>query len=148
MLWHSLAVAFLLLGVSTGVAAADSPWHRSVGGLEIYLGVLPAQMVQGHDAEHGGKKAQRGSHHIVVAIFDGASKQRLEKAEVSARVGELGLSTETKHLDPMLVAGAASYGNYFAMREGALYRIAIQIARPGEHEPVSAIFEYKHFQGS
>lgn len=49
------SVAFALWAgaeMATARAAEETPGLRTVGGLTIYLGVLPAAMVHGHQKDH------------------------------------------------------------------------------------------------
>ncbi len=54
-----------------------------VDGVAIYLGVMPAQIVQGHPKEHpevgmhGGAPTRGDRVHVVVALFDNATGGRI-----------------------------------------------------------------------
>lgn len=91
----------LLAWAPSAVLAADN--FRSVGGFAIYLGVLPAQVVQGHAAEPG------------QAVVE-------------------------KRLEPMPIAGAMSYGNYFPMPAKGPYRIDVHIVQSATGKTVDATF--------
>lgn len=126
-------------------AAGD---YRSVGGYAIYLGVVPAAIAQGHPPDHperrmhGGAPRGRGQHHVMVAVFDAASGARIDDAVVTAKVGEPGLAPVQKRLEPMRIAGAMSYGNYFALPPPGPYRIEVHIVRAGAVGPAVATFTY------
>ena len=67
---------------------------QTVEGMTIYLGVMPAELVQGHStmpgdpkALHGGTPPNRSSHHIVVALFDAQTGARITDAQIQAGVG-------------------------------------------------------------
>ena len=81
---------------------------------------------------------------MTVALFDAATGKRITGAQVSARVSELGLSGTEKKLEPMTIAGAISYGNYFRMSGTGIYRIRVQVRRPGMAQAIEAEFEYSH----
>lgn len=138
--------ASLAAGLTSGATAADN--YRSVGGLAIYLGVLPAQMLQGHVPEHpepkmhGGAPAARDRQHIVVAVFDASTGARIDDAEVTAKVGEPGLTAVERKLAPMPIAGAMSYGNYFAMPSKGPYRIDVRVVQLATGRSVVATFSY------
>ena len=146
-------ISVLLLGIglssaTTGAAADD--YYKSAGGLAVYLGVLPAAMIQGHprdhpeEAMHGGVPSGRHSYHIVVAVFDAATGQRVEDAMVEARVAEPGLAGVTRQLKPMLITGTVTYGNYFELSGEGPYRIDLSITRPGSATPAKVEFTYEH----
>lgn len=131
--------------------AADSNLHKVVHGVSIYLGVFPAELVLGHprahtEAEmHGGVPAGQHRYHVVVALFDNATGKRITGARVKANVSEIGLSGVQKKLEPMLISGTVSYGNYFAMPATSNpYRIQVRIELPGVADPIEADFDYQH----
>lgn len=141
-------IAALLL---TAAFAADSSQHQVVHGVAIYLGVFPAEMVLGHPRAHteaqmhGGVPAGQHQQHVVVALFDNATGKRITGARVKANVSEIGLSGVRKKLDPMLIAGTVSYGNYFAMPATRNpYRINVRIELPGAADAIEAQFDYRH----
>jgi hypothetical protein len=91
---------------------------------------------------HGGAPAGRDRQHIVIAVFDASTGARIDDAQVTARVAEPGLSIVEKRLEPMPIAGAMSYGNYFAMPAKGTYRIDVRIVRPATGKTVDATFMY------
>ena len=143
--------SFVLL-VATLVAAGanGAEYYKTADGLAVYFGVLPAELVLGHSPEHpeskmhGAKPPGRGQHHVVVAVFDAKTGQRVGDAEVAARVEEAGLGVTTKKLEPMLIDKTTSYGAYFPMRAPGPYRIDVDVRRAGAVKPVTIRFEYSH----
>lgn len=142
------AITMMVIGASTAAAAAD--YYKVAGNLAVYLGVLPAEMIQGHTPEHpegkmhGGVPSAKKQHHVVVAIFDTKDGSRITNAEVTARIGELGLASAQRKLERMVIDKTISYGNYFSMGSPGPYRIDIEILRPGSTSPVKISFEYSH----
>lgn len=139
------------LFLTTAALAADSSLHKVVHGVSIYLGVFPAEMVLGHprphaEAEmHGGVPAGEHRYHVVVALFDNATGKRITGAKVKANVAEVGLSGVQKKLEPMLIAGAVSYGNYFAIvATNSPYRVNVRIELAGVADAIEAQFDYQH----
>lgn len=149
-LLRSLLTAFLFL-FAAAAAAADSNLHKVVHGVSIYLGVFPAEMILGQprpraEAEmHGGVPAGEHRYHVTVALFDNATGKRITGAQVKANVSEVGLSGVQKKLEPMLIAGSVSYGNYFNMPTTSNpYRIQVRIELPGVADVIEAQFDYQH----
>ena len=144
--------AFLLLvgaAVSAGPAPpADRP--QTVDGMAVYVGVLPAAMVEGHPpghpeaAMHGGIPRGRHRFHVLVALFDAGSGERIAGAQVEARVAELGLAGTQRRLEPMAIAGTETYGGYFKLDGEGPFRITLDIRRPGAQRVTRAEFEYRH----
>ncbi|MFH1820121.1 hypothetical protein [Thiobacillus sp.] len=131
--------------------AADSSQYKVVHGVAIYLGVLPAEMILGHPRAHteakmhGGVPAWQNQQHLVVALFNNATGKRITAAKVNADVAEIGLSGVQKKLEPMLIAGTVSYGNYFNMPvTNNPYRINVRVELPGVADVIEAQFDYRH----
>ena len=151
------AVAFTLVASNVVAAAETESGHRvetgsyqQVGSINVYYGVLPAQIAGKHPATHeektmhGGVPEKRGEYHLIVALFD-ASGKRITDANVAATVGEFGMASNRKTLEPMRIVETTSFGNYFTLRKGVIYRIAIEIRRKGmqSSKPIEALFDYR-----
>ena len=142
-------IAALIVLAATAVAhAVESGQHTTVQGIEIYYGILPAQVAGKHPlpheerAMHGGVSTGKNTYHLVVALFDTAGK-RITEAEVRATVADLGLAGTRKQLEPMRIDEAMSYGGYFILTGDGPYRIALEIRLPGTAKPIEALFEYR-----
>ena len=139
-------LACVVLGVAAVVPAADTAYHRVVDGVAIYFGLLPAELVRGHPQEHpegqmhGGVPV--GENHIMVALFEDKTGKRITRAEVTATITGPGNFKAEKKLEPMIIAGAASYGNYFAMPGPGPYRIAVRIRTPGIGHDIEVTFAW------
>jgi cytochrome c5 len=123
------------------------PNHKSVDGIEIYLGYMPAENIQGLPKEspertmHGGVPKGSGYYHINVSLFDQKSRAPISDAQVQMQFEWPGLSSTPVKLEPMVLGG--SYGNYVKPQPGTSYRITLRINRSGETRPVVAMFEHK-----
>ena len=140
---------------TTPAASAESPRptrgtdpnHKSVDGMDIYLGYMPAENIKGLPKEspertmHGGVPKGSGYYHINVSLFDQKSKTPISNAQVQMQFEWPGLSITPVILEPMVLGG--SYGNYVKPQQGTSYRITLRISRPGEIRPVVAQFEHK-----
>jgi hypothetical protein len=146
-----LLLAFFMVVITAPARSDHIAQHKNVNGMDVYYGIVPAQVVQAHIKEHGqqpmDKKSlfAKGAHHLVVTLYDAKTSQRITDATITATVTPLGLSPESKSLEIMKVADALSYGNYFNMPAGDTpYRIDLLIKRPADHSSTSVQFEYKH----
>jgi hypothetical protein len=116
---------------------------QTVDNVVIYLGLMPAEMIRGHPAEHkessmhGGPPAG-GQYHVLIALFDAKSGARITGAQVEARVSEVGIEGSEK-----TIAGAETYGNYFPMPGHAPIRIEVAIRLPGQSRDIRARFEHR-----
>ena len=145
-------VCTLTLALSAAAAwSTDVPQHKTVNGIDVFYGVVPANIVQAHIREHGATPMHRKSffardlQHLVVTLYDAKTAQRISDASVSATITPLGMNPQTKNLEVMKIDDTISYGNYFSMPPGdTRYRIAVSIKRPSDHMPAKAEFEYRH----
>ena len=138
-----------LLVIGTAMAA-NSGEVKTNGGLMVYLGIVPAEIVKGppsHSAERPmHRRIPRGPHeyHVVAAIFDATTRARVSDASVSARISGVGLSGERKNLEPMQLSGTTTYGAFFSLPGRDLYTIRLAIMRAGVTQPVIIDFRYDH----
>jgi len=135
------------LGFAPGSApATESSYRQVVDGVAIYFGIMPAQLVRGHPPEHpegqmhGGAPA--GENHIMVALFNAQSGERATGAEISATVTGPGRYKAEKRLEPMVIAGGLSFGNYFYMPGPGPYRIKLSIRLPSAARAIRATFTW------
>lgn len=137
-------LAGLLLVVSA-TAAVDG-YRQVVDGVAVYFGMMPAELVRGHPPEHpegqmhGGVPV--GENHIMVALFEDRTGKRITRAEVTATITGAGNFKAEKKLEPMTIAGAATFGNYFTMPGPGPYRIAVRIRTPGISHDIQAVFTW------
>ena len=67
-----LTCAIVSFAMSSVTPAADSAQPIRAGGLEIFYGVIPAEILLGHPSSHeerqmhGGTPRGRGQHHLIV----------------------------------------------------------------------------------
>lgn len=155
------AAVALVTSVVLIVLAGCDAHHRVprdvqfVDGMVVYLGVMPAELVQGHSttqgdpkALHGGTPETAGSHHVVVALFDEKTGARITDARIQADVGDRSYNHgPAKPLEPMQIAGTTTYGNFFLMQGQDVWRIHLTIERPNIAHATEANFRYEHAVG-
>ena len=120
--------------------------------MTIDLGVMPAELVQGHSTQpgdpqalHGGTPGNSDSHHIVVALFDARTGIRISDARIRAGVGRHSYDhAPDTWLEPMQINGTMTYGNFFLMQGAGEWRIHLEISRPGLTRPSEVDFAYEH----
>ena len=142
--------AILLLAFTTLSQAAVTDFERHADGLEIYMGVVPAQLLRGNaDASHlatmhGGLPAASGSHHLVIAIYDERTQRQVEGADVTTSVTPIGLGPTRHKLEPMQIGSSATYGNFFPMPSPGPYTVQVTIHVPGQAHATEVQFNYSH----
>jgi hypothetical protein len=138
-----LVALALAASIAVPVHAESS---QTVDGYTVYLGVVPAEFVKGHEAGHperkmhGGAPYRRGQYHVMIALFETATGKRITDAHPVARVSEPGLAPMQKKLDPMEISGAMSYRNYFAMGSAGPYTIQLAIELPATKRKLDTEF--------
>lgn len=139
-------LAWIALASVPAVAIAHlSNESQSAAGLTVDLGIVPAENISGAERQmHGGVPSGKAVYHVMVAIFDAKTGQRIGNAQVRARVEEVGLTSEEKALEPMTVANALTYGNFFRMAGQGTFRITVQIRLPGTTRATELQFEHRH----
>jgi hypothetical protein len=117
--------------------------------MEVYLGLIPAEALRGYPPEaaersmHGGVPKGTGQYHVNVSLFDAKTGAAIADAQVEVQVDEIGMTSESKKLEPMKTGNAASYGNYFKLRGKASYVVVVRVRTADSSRPVEARFEHK-----
>ena len=138
------------LATSRPVSGADTfPNKRSVGGIDIYLGLISAQNLLAlpngspERTMHGGVPRGAGYYHVNVSLFDEKTGAPIDDAQVQMQLEQPGLASATTELEPMLI-GVGSYGNYIKPQPRTTYHITLRILRPqAAPRLVEAKFEHK-----
>ena len=142
------AVVLLASLTAPTIAAPDTGLSRTLDGMTIYLGVVASEIASEHlpahpEAQmHGGTRSGKRFEHVVVAVYDAKTNERVTDATIKASVRDPGLSTEEKALEPMTIADTLSYGNYFSMKPKTHYIITVSVMRSGRHQATQAQFDY------
>jgi cytochrome c5 len=125
------------------------PNHKSVDGIDIYLGYAPAQNIRAlpkgspERMMHGGVPKGSGYYHVNVSIFDQKSHAPISDAQVQAQFDWPGSFSTSLKLEPMSLSG--SYGNYLKPQPGTSF-ITVHINRPREKQAVVAKFEHEFLE--
>ena len=141
-----LAVVFLVFTACHSSVAPEQGQARTVDGVTIYYGILPAEIMGGPPLRHADARADEATHHLVVALFNAETGTRIVGAEVSAGVEQPGhLGASEKKLEPMDIAGKLTYGNYFEMSGEGPFLITIKVRMHASPEVAEATFQYGHY---
>lgn len=141
-------IAAALCGGSAN-AAGDGLYQRG-SGIEAYLGVVSAEITKGHEPTqtqgpmHGGVPDGGYQYHLVAAVFDANTGERITDAAVTAQVSGSGQVGPKKALESMTIAGTITYGGYIVLAGPGLYTIVLTIKRPAAAEPITLKFGYDH----
>jgi cytochrome c5 len=119
-------------------AALPDPHHRSVGGVELYLGIAPAASAAVNQPRPSGA----GYYYVNLSLRDPVSGAYIKDAQVEARAANAVGGGDTKKLEAMVLAESTSYGNFFRMQGKEPYVITVQVRRPGA-APIEAKFDFR-----
>jgi hypothetical protein len=143
----ALSLAFGFNGV---VVAAETDQSKTAGGVTVYLGVVPAEIVKGLPASGSAERPMHGrtpkgphEYHIVAAVFDAASGARVSDAVLTADVSGLGLAGNKKKLEPMQIAGTTTFGGFFDLPGFDIYTVKLTVERGGTGP---AVLQFKYDQ--
>jgi cytochrome c5 len=132
------------------VAATKSTSNvRVVSGTEIYLGLLPAEVLRSYPKDsversmHGGVPGGSGHYHVNISLLDAATKAPIPNAKVEIKIDERGFSSETTALQPLTINSAPSYGNYVRLRSKSRYLLTVKIQRADSARPIEATFDHQ-----
>ena len=139
------ALFFSLMVFSTAASAIHLGQTKTVDGVAIYLGLVPAAVMRQNPdiyPAHEPSKipSSKHVHHVMLALFDGPGGERITDAIVTARVAPLALAGPTKTLDPTVVAGALTYCNFFRRSPSDTTVIQVEIRRPDVLRMIQARF--------
>lgn len=132
----SLVVAIVLAGCGRAPSEAQS---QVVDGLRFDYGVVPAETVSEHPSDHPERAMHEGvptapdTYHVVLAVFDAKTGERIKDADVSLELSGPGHGPGrvVMPLEPMPVVGDVTYGGYVSLPESAKYRLTFDAAHAG-----------------
>ncbi len=122
---------------------------KTVGGTEIYLGLLPAELLRSFPKDsaersmHGGVPSGSGYYHMNVSLIDAATKAPIPGAKVEVKIDEPGLSSDTKSLQPVTANNTPSYGNYIKLKGKTQYVFTVKVQKPDAPQPIEVKFEHR-----
>lgn len=150
MMMRALSLLLCCLALAGPAAAQGVPEQRVVvDNTEVYYGVVPAEIVRAQQGREGKGlgivdrlRKRRHQKHVVVALFDTQSGERIVDARVAATVTPLGMGARREQLKPIRLGEVTSYGAFFEFPPGsAPYKIELQVTRAG-HPPATVTFNY------
>ncbi len=131
-----ILAATALAAVACAPEPEEASFVQSADGLTGYLGVVPRAVVLDHAPGHEERRMHpsqpTGDAHIVVAIFDDATGERVENAAVEAVVRRDGHpGPQRLSLDRMRIEDTITYGGFLSVAPTGLYHVDVAVRRPG-----------------
>lgn len=127
-------------------APANAQLSRTVAGLVINLGIVPAEVAlraDGHRDQHP-TNPPSGSQHLLVTIDEASSGKRIGDAEVRVEVTDPRGRVETKPLLHTQAGGLADYSELFRFGSQGEYSIRVIITPRSSAKAVEARFKVHH----
>jgi cytochrome c5 len=119
--------------------AAPDPHHKTVAGMDVYLGIVLAEAAGLKQRPPSGKDY----YYVNISLLDRATGAPIKDAQVEARAANSVSGGESHKLEPSDLADVSGYGSVFRMQGAEPYTIAVQIRRPGSALPAETHFEFK-----
>jgi hypothetical protein len=147
-----MAVGLLTLAPS-GAYADQLNRSATKSGVIVHFGIVSAEKARSvargaSDPVELASAPGLSRYHLVVALFDKATGERISDATVNATVTGPGPKsrphTQVKPLQELKVNDTVTYGNYFDMPWRGRYRIDLSIMRRNTAKPTSVRLTYDH----
>ena len=148
-IWAVLVAVGFTFGMAQAAAVNPDPPIR-LDGMELFYGLIPAEILRGHPRDHeergmhGGVPRGKGVYHLIVSVFDAKTTTRITDAAITGSVVEVGMATQNRKLEAMTFGGNVAFGNYFEMSNPGPYEIVVNVRRPGHLKTATARFQYWH----
>ena len=130
------------------VYAEHSHQHIKAMGIDVYLVVMPAEMIGGHPGDHPeslmhkeNRIENKKQFHISVGVIEEKSGLRLGNLNVSARVISGDYQGPVKILENMQMGGKHSFGNYFVIPSSSAYQVEVKIQHKGRSDMLIVTFD-------
>jgi len=145
-LFYSLL--FVSLFKVSSVHAEHSHQHIKAMGIDVYLVVMPAEMISGHPKYHPESLMHRENRienknqfHITIGVIEAKSGLRLQNLDVSARVISGDYKGPVKTMENMQMGGEHSFGNYFIIPGLGAYQVEVKIQHRNKSDMLIVTFD-------
>jgi hypothetical protein len=143
---HAIMVAVALLAMALGCAPVAAQQSRSVAGLVINLGIMPAEVAlqaDGHRDMHPARPPS-GSQHLLITVDEEKSGQRIGDAQVVIEVTDPHGHVEKKPLLHTQAGGIPDYSELFRFGWEGEYSVHVIITPRSSARPIDALFTVHH----
>ena len=121
--------------IFSSAQAASYVWTKETSNYRIYMGIVPAELVQHkprlldedkrlHNVRPGEKK---GMSHMVVWVYHKPGNARVLDATLIAEVGPVSGEKTIKPLEKMKLGLGVSYGNFFKVHQKIEHTVNLKI---------------------
>ncbi len=145
------AAAVALAAFAASAQATPTDQRQQNERITLYYGVVPAALSQAALAAHppaadahGAVRPAADTHHLVVALFDTPTGQRITQATVTVRHTPPTGAAMSKVLEPMPLGDTLSFGTTFVIAEGRHHRFRIEVRRGERVERFDVVYDNLH----
>jgi hypothetical protein len=131
--------------------AAPTDQRQQNERITLYYGIVPAALSQaalGAHAPtpdvHGAVRTAPGTHHLVVALFDTPTGQRITQATVTVRHNPPRGAAMSKVLEPMPLGDVLSFGTTLVIAKGRNHRFRIEVRQGERVERFDVVYDNLH----
>lgn len=122
----------------------------TVDGVTFYYGVVKGNTVKEHSTAHTeanmhkGPPASTASYHIVLALFETTSNQRITDATVEVRLGPSSTPAYAwLQMEAMRDVGSESFGRYVELPNPGQYPVEFRVNKDGRTNLITARFTFE-----
>jgi hypothetical protein len=139
-------LAAILLAIVLASTAAAGQQVKSVAGVVVNFGVMPAEVAlraDGHRDMHP-PNPPSGSQHLLVMLADEKTQARIGDAAVSIEVTDPRGRVETKPMLHTQAGGVPDYSELFTFGWSGEYKIRVIITLNSGAKPIETRFTVRH----
>ena len=144
-----LVLIVLITALFQGALHAEhSKLHINVMGLDIYLVVIPAEVLNTHSQTHINSKMHSqnkmdsgGQFHLAVSVIEAKTQRRVQDMELKARIITEKNQGPKKLLEGMLMSGQLVYGNFFFIPGDDVYQVEVTIQHKSKRDALIVVFD-------
>jgi len=147
-LFYKVLGLLILLFSIYPVYSANYKYSTVKNGVALYLGMLPAEMIDGHKSQsmHGGIPPGMFRYHVAVALFDDNTGDRLKDVRITIKLLDSKSQpiSISKVLDVMHINNNLLYGNYLSVNKiGETYKIKLSVEfKDNKYEKFNIVIDY------
>ncbi len=139
-------IALALLAAALACAPAAAQQRKTVDGIVINLGIVPAETAlhaEGHRESHP-TNPPSGSQHLLVTLDEAKTGKRIGDAEVEITVTDPHHHVERKPLLHTQAAGQPDYSELFRFAWSGEYTVRVTVTPHPGAKPIDARFTVDH----
>jgi len=142
------ASLLMLLAFSSVTNADHSHQHIKSMGIDVYMMVMPAEIIGGYPKDHpetlmhrSERRVDGNQFHISIGVLEEKNGRRIQNLEVSARIIAKDYLGPVKKMGKMTMQGEPGFGNYFVTPDFGAYKVEVKIQHVNQSDALIVTFE-------